>query len=87
MENNTHNTSPRPRRLQLWTAVRDELSERRQQRATYRALRRDLASYTTRAQVDDLLAMIQGHDDAEAEMIRNILANNLQQQSSFPLAS
>jgi len=50
----------------LWTAVRDELCERRRARAQYRGLKRDLALYTTRAEVDDLLGSIQGQGGAEA---------------------
>jgi hypothetical protein len=74
-------------RLARWTAVRDELSDHRQERARYRALKRDLASFTTPAAVDDLLDTIQGQEDAEAEMIRSILAGNLQPQRTHRLAS
>ncbi len=73
----------------LRTAVH-ELSERRHARATYRELKRKLATYTTRAEVDDLLAMIEGREDADAEMIRSILSGNLHQQrsvSAFGLAT
>jgi hypothetical protein len=83
--NTTHHESPRPR--PLWTAVRDELSERRQKRAGYRTLRRELASYTTRADVDDLLATIEGQENAEAEMIRSILVDNLQRRRTHSVAS
>ncbi|MCW2837903.1 MAG: hypothetical protein JWQ15_2017 [Marmoricola sp.] len=83
--NTTHDMSPRPR--PLWTAVRDELSERRQKRAGYRTLRRELASYTTRADVDDLLATIEGQENAEAEMIRSILVDNLRRRRTHSVAS
>lgn len=61
-----------------WTTVRDELRERRQARAEYRALERDLESYNTRAQVDDLLASISNAEGPGAEHVRQILARNLQ---------
>jgi hypothetical protein len=83
---NTRNTSSRthrtaetaqPRALRALSSVRDDLRERRQARAEYRALERDLASYTTHAQVDDLLAAIRDEDSLEAETIRAILGRNL----------
>ncbi len=65
-------TSPR-----LWAVVTDELRERRRARAERRELQRELFSYDTPAQVDDLLAALEGRDDAAAEEIRTILSNNL----------
>jgi hypothetical protein len=73
-------------RLGLHTAMR-ELSERRRDRASYRALTRRLATYTTQTDVDDLLATIEGKADADAEMIRSILAGNLLQQRTHQLAA
>ena len=75
----THRTTDtgRPRALRALSSVRDDLRERRQARAEYRALERDLASYTTHAQVEDLLAAIRGEDSFEAETIRAILGRNL----------
>ncbi len=70
-------TSARSRSTQLWSTVRDELRERRQQRAEYRALERDLASYNTPAEVDDLLGAIRNEEGPDAERIRRILARNL----------
>jgi hypothetical protein len=64
-----------------------ELSERRRDRASYRALTRRLATYTTQTDVDDLLATIEGKADADAEMIRSILAGNLLQQRTHQLAA
>ncbi|MCW2712552.1 MAG: hypothetical protein JWP24_2746, partial [Marmoricola sp.] len=55
--------------------------------AGYRTLRRELASYTTRADVDDLLATIEGQENAEAEMIRSILVDNLQRRRTHSVAS
>jgi hypothetical protein len=87
MNNTTHSTTSRLRPIQLWTVARNELSQRRQQRAQYRVLQRELASYTTRGEVDDLLGTIEGQQGAEADMIRSILANNLMQQRTHALAS
>lgn len=77
--NTTASTRPA---LRLLVGVRDELRERRQARAQYRALERDLSSYTNRSEVDDLLAMLGDKEDPEAEMIRDILARNLQRRQS-----
>jgi hypothetical protein len=63
-------------RLTLWRNVHD-LSHRRQQRANHLALRRDLATFTTQAEVDDLLQTIEGQQGAEADVIRGILIDNL----------
>lgn len=67
----------RSRSHRIWASFRDELLERRQVRAEYRALERDLASYSTRAEVDDLLGSIRHAEGADAERIRLILARNL----------
>jgi hypothetical protein len=79
----THRVHPR----QLWSAVRDDLSQRRQVRTQYRELQRELASFTTQASVDDLLGTIEGQQGAEVDMIRSILANNLTRQRTHQLAS
>ena len=71
------NITTRTPHVRILTGVRDELRERRQARAAYRALERDLASYTTPAEVDDLLAALSGQDDPEAQAIRDILIGNL----------
>ena len=73
--------------LALWMTVRAGLRGRRQKCARIRGLERDLASYTTRAEVDDLLGAIEGQEGAEADMIRSVLAGNLQQQGTHRLAS
>lgn len=73
---------------QLWANVRDELRERRQARAAHRALERELATYTTPAEVDDLLGALRGQDGAGPDEIRGILARNLQQhRHATPYAS
>jgi hypothetical protein len=87
MNNTMHSTTSRVRARQLWTVARNELSERRHVRTQYRVLQRELSSYTTRAEVDDLLGTIEGQQGVEVDMIRSILANNLTQQPTHALAS
>jgi hypothetical protein len=65
------------RSRQLLSEVRDELRERRQARSERRALERDLATYNTRADVDDILALISGQSGPEAEQVREIVTRNL----------
>jgi hypothetical protein len=76
------NITTRTPNLRILTDVRDELRERRQARAAYRALERDLASYSSPSEVDDLLAAVSGQDDAEAQAIRDILMSNLHRRAS-----
>jgi hypothetical protein len=56
--------------------VRDELADRRRNRRSRSQLRRELASYTTRSDVDDLLAMVAGNDSRDAAVIRELLLAN-----------
>jgi hypothetical protein len=56
--------------------IRDELSERREARARYNAMKRELATYRTPREVDDLLAVIEHQDNPEAQQIRDILFDN-----------
>ncbi len=55
-------------------AIRDELREAREARAARKALERDLASYTTPADLNDLDAILVRHSDQETADIRRILA-------------
>lgn len=55
-------------------AILDELREARQARAARKALERDLASYTTEADLNDLDAILDRHSDEETADIRRILA-------------
>jgi hypothetical protein len=57
-----------------WAAIRDELREAREARAARKALERDLASYTTPADLNDLDAILDRHSDEETADIRRILA-------------
>lgn len=59
-------------------AVRDDLRERRDARASYRHLKRELASYRTPSDIEDVLAAMDRQDDTpDAELIRGILTGNL----------
>jgi hypothetical protein len=71
----------------LLSAVRDDLREARQARAAHRTLRRELSSYKTPAEVNDLLGSLSGQEGPEVEVIRHILTQNLQQQRPRQLAA
>jgi hypothetical protein len=58
------------------TTIRDELRERREARARYNAMKRELAAYTTPREIDDLLAVVEHHEAPEAQQIRDILVKN-----------
>src|SRR6476660_1292485 len=87
MNTTTQHSSTASRPFALLATVRDELRERRQVRAAHRSLERELSSYNTRAEVDDLLAVLEGQDSAEADVVRSILTRNLQQRPTGLLAS
>lgn len=59
-----------------FTTLRDELRERREARAEYLALQRELASFQTSREIDDLLGVIANQDGPEAQQIRDILTDN-----------
>jgi hypothetical protein len=69
------NSILRPSR-QLVATVRDELRERREVRAARRTLERELSSYDTPAQINDLLGVLSGQDGAAAQEIREIVLRN-----------
>ncbi len=71
----THKSTRRP--SQVLAVLRDELRERRQARAEFRALERELAHYTSPNDVDDLLASLRNEDSDEAEQIRGIVSRNV----------
>jgi hypothetical protein len=64
-----HRTSLSP----LWNAARDDLRTRRAARASKRALARELASYTTRAERDELNAILDRADPDAAAEVRRIV--------------
>jgi hypothetical protein len=76
--NANQSTTTSRRSLQLWTSVRDELRERRQTRTERRSLERELSAYSTPAEIDDLLAVIENEDSLAADQVRAILGRNLQ---------
>jgi hypothetical protein len=59
-------------------AVRDELRDRRAVRASFRELERSLSSYSSRREVDDLLALIAHDEGPDAQRVRRIVARNAQ---------
>jgi hypothetical protein len=61
-------------RTTVWTALRDQFEHSREARATRRALERELATYTSQSDLDDLHAMLDRHSDHETAEIRRILA-------------
>ncbi|HUY50260.1 MAG TPA: hypothetical protein VMV92_31895 [Streptosporangiaceae bacterium] len=64
----TRSVSPR------WAALRDELRDARAARATRKSLERELASYTSPADLNDLEAILDRHSEEETADIRRILA-------------
>jgi len=60
--------------VSLWTAVRTQLHESRVERAGRAQLERELASYNSPADLDDLHAIIDRYNDRETADIRRILA-------------
>ena len=56
------------------------INERRAARAAERNFRRELETFSSPSQINDLLAMLANRDDAQASAMRDILARNLQHQ-------
>lgn len=61
------------RRSRLWAGIRDEIRARRAERASHEALERDLASYTTPADRNELDAILGRYDEEEVAHIRRII--------------
>ena len=55
--------------------IRDEVRHARATRAEHKSLERDLASYTSEADLNDLDAILDRHSDEETRDIRRILAS------------
>jgi hypothetical protein len=66
----------------LWAAARDELRARREARAGRKRLERELAAYTTQADLDDLYAVLDNHDDADTAVVRDILTRQQWQRTA-----
>ena len=65
------------------TTIRDELRERRAARAAHETLKRELASYQTAREVNDLLGVIADQEGPEAHQIRDILLDNLRPKTEL----
>lgn len=66
------NTFLRPP-IRLVATMRDELRERREERAARRTLERELASYQSPSEINDLLGLLSTEDTAEADELREVL--------------
>jgi len=71
----------------LVSSLQDELRERREARATYRALVEELASYRSPHEIADLLGTFSDQEGPEAEQIREILLNNQRPTTALYRAS
>ncbi|MFN8196605.1 MAG: hypothetical protein U0R80_20230 [Nocardioidaceae bacterium] len=58
----------------LFDDIRDEIRTRHEAHVAHRQLRRELAAYTTPAQIDDLLVALDRSDAPETREVRHILA-------------
>ncbi len=59
----------------LLTAVREQIRESREERAARAALARELASYNSTSDLNDLHAILDRYSDQETAQIRRILAS------------
>jgi hypothetical protein len=71
----------------LVATVRDELRGRRVARANRRSLERELASYNTTAQINDLLGSLSGQDGPAVDAVRTMVARNAARQHLNRFAS
>jgi hypothetical protein len=58
----------------LWTTVRSQIRDSRETHAARVALERELASYSSPSDLDDLHAILDRYSDQETAEIRRILA-------------
>ena len=61
-------------RTPLLTTLRGQLQHTRDARATRRALERELATFTSQSDLNDLHAILDRYNDHETAQIRRILA-------------
>ena len=66
-------TATRPL-ISLWTSVRTQLRESRHAHAARAALEREMATYNSESDLDDLHAILDRYSDRETAQIRRILA-------------
>ena len=59
----------------LWTTVRDQLRDSREVHGAHARLERELASYRTDEDLNDLHAILDRYSDTETADIRRILAS------------
>ena len=59
----------------LWTTIRTQLRDSREAHTAQAALERELASYNTPEELNDLHAILDRYSDAETASIRRILAS------------
>ena len=71
----------------LVSLIQDAVRERREARATYRALVQELASYRNPHEITDLLGTFTDQEGPEAEQIRDILLNNQRPTTALYRAS
>lgn len=72
-DNEIESTTTAPVLPAAWSTLRRELATRRQAYLARQQLRRDLSSYTSQADLDDLYAVLDRHDDSDAAVVRHIL--------------
>jgi hypothetical protein len=65
------------------TTLRKKLTDRRQARAARQDLLRDLASYRTPREVNDLLAAFEDHEDADVDAMRTVLTRQLERETAL----
>lgn len=65
----------------LVASLREDLRARSAARAARRRLQAELASYSTKSDIDDLLAAVDREESVEAEVMRDILHSQLQHLS------
>jgi hypothetical protein len=64
-------------RAPLWSALRAQLRNTREAYVTRRALEREIATYNTLSDLDDLHAILDRHSDHETADIRRLLARRV----------
>ena len=74
---NVATTRPQSLLAAVRGGVIEDLQERREARAADRRLRRELATYTSLSDIDDLAAALNRYDEAEVAPVREILNQNL----------
>ena len=61
-------------RTRFWTALRSQFRATREALTAHQTLERELASYTSESDLDDLYAMLDRYSDRDTAHIRRILA-------------